>query len=230
MTITHHNVSRTAGALLLSAVALMTASAAVAVPAGLALNPQDPAATLRAVQDRVGLHLLELGLDVLGWLALTGAALALAVCAVTAGRPAHAVPAGLLALCGTAGLLHDAGNLAVTRLAADPADPVTAATAEAVLLTAKWGVNLAGLLWVSATAAAVCLPGRPAGRRRAGAVAALSGLAAVVLPWTTGTDGPSPQLEQLGYALHLPVMAWWGFLGWRCLRTGPTEAEPTPRG
>ncbi|MBE1589482.1 hypothetical protein ACFPOI_08895 [Nonomuraea angiospora] len=50
-------------------------------------------------------------------------------------------------------------------------------------------------------------------------IAALSGLAAVVLPWTTGTGGPTGALEQLGYALDLPVMIWYGVLGWRYLRT-----------
>ncbi|MER5319882.1 hypothetical protein [Streptosporangium roseum] len=57
----------------------------------------------------------------------------------------------------------------------------------------------------------------PAGLRIAGAVAAISGLAAVALPWTTGTDGPTAALEQLGYALHLPIMIWYGALGRRYL-------------
>ena len=58
---------------------------------------------------------------------------------------------GLLAAAGLAGLLHDAGNLALTQLAATT---TAASAALAVMLTAKWMVNLAGLLWVAATVAA----------------------------------------------------------------------------
>ncbi|MEW1837870.1 hypothetical protein AB0392_07940 [Nonomuraea angiospora] len=126
---------------------------------------------------------------------------------------------GLLAGAGLAGLLHDAGNLALTQLAARPAAPAAATVALAVLFTAKWAVNLAGLLWVAATAAGAAGLPMPAGLRVTGMIAALSGLAAVVLPWTTGTAGPTGTLEQLGYALHLPVMIWYGVLGWRYLRS-----------
>lgn len=196
--------SRPTGALLLTALIAMIASAVIVVPSGLTLNPADPAATLAAVHDKPGLHLLELALDVLGWLALTTAGLLLAVQPGPAGV-AGRVAAGLLAAAGLAGLLHDAGNLAVTQLAADPANAPTAA---GMLLTAKWTVNLAGLLWVAATA----LMSRTV-MRRAGAVAAVSGLVAVILPWTTGTAGPSPALEQAGYLLHLPVMLWWAAFG-----------------
>ncbi len=73
------------------------------------------------------------------------------------------LPAGLLAAAGLAGLLHDAGNLAVTQLSADRTDPSVVAVAGAILLTAKWTVNLAGLLWVAATqppwSAYRCRPG-----------------------------------------------------------------------
>ncbi|MDA0639270.1 MULTISPECIES: hypothetical protein [Nonomuraea] len=195
------------GVLLLASLVAMVAAAAIVVPSGLTLNPADPAAALAAVRERTGLHLTELALDVLGWLGLTAAGLAMAVRrAVMAG--------GLLAAAGLAGLLHDAGNLAVTQLAADPA---AVTVASAVLLTAKWMVNLAGLLWVAATvAAAAGVPGR---LRTAGLVAALSGLVAVALPWTTGTDGPTAAMEQLGYALHLPIMVWYGILGRRFLRS-----------
>ncbi|GAA0943906.1 hypothetical protein [Virgisporangium aurantiacum] len=197
--------ARPTGALLLTALIAMIASAAIVVPSGLTLNPAEPAATLAAVHDKPGLHLLELALDVVGWLALTTAGLLLAA------RPASGgVAAGLLAAAGLAGLLHDAGNLAVTQLAADPANAPMAA---AVLLTAKWTVNLAGLLWVAATLAMSRTV-----MRRAGAIAVVSGLAAVVLPWTTGTAGPSPALEQAGYLLHLPVMLWWAALGTSSLR------------
>jgi hypothetical protein len=184
--------TRTTAVLLLTAVVLMIAAAALAVPSGLTLNPADPTATLAAVRSNVGLHLTELALDVLGWLALTAAALTL--------RPR--LPAGLLACAGLAGLLHDAGNLAVTQLT----NPGIAA---AILLTAKWMVNLAGLLWVAATAAATRQLPLPPALRRTGMAVVVPGLAAVVLPWTTGTAGPSPALEQLGYALHLPVLAWY---------------------
>ncbi len=191
--------------LMLTALVAMIASAAVAVPSGLTLNPADPAAALAAVRDRTGLHLFELALDVLGWLALTTAAL-------RHRASAGGVASGLLAAAGLAGLLHDAGNLAVTRLAADAHDPTTVVVAGAVLSTAKWTVNLAGLLWVAATAAAI-LEG-PA-LRRTGVVAVVSGTVAVVLPWTTGTGDLPPALEQAGYALHLPVMIWWGVTAWR---------------
>jgi hypothetical protein len=197
-------VSRPTGALLLTALIAMIASAVIVVPSGLTLNPADPAATLAAVHDKPGLHLLELALDVLGWLALTTAGLLLVVRSGPSGVTGR-VAAGLLAAAGLAGLLHDAGNLAVTQLAADPANAPTAA---GLLLTAKWTVNLAGLLWVAATAAMSRTV-----MRRAGAVAAVSGLAAVILPWTTGTAGPSPALEQVGYLLHLPVMLWWAAFG-----------------
>ncbi|CCH34016.1 hypothetical protein ABZ816_09350 [Actinosynnema sp. NPDC047251] len=206
--------TRLAGALLLISFVAMVAGAALVAPSGLTLNPADPVAALTAVRDQVGLHLAELALDVVGWLALTTAGLVVA--GGRAGLRGHlAVPAGgLLAAAGLAGLLHDAGNLAVTRLAADPAH----GSAEVALLTAKWGVNLAGLLWVAATVATTAaLPG-PRWLRWAGAAVAGSGLAAVVLPWTTGTAGVSPGLEQLGYALHLPVMLWYAVLGVRCLR------------
>ncbi|GAB3842315.1 hypothetical protein ACFPIJ_42930 [Dactylosporangium cerinum] len=214
--------------LLVSLVAILT-SAAVVVPSGLSLNPADPAAALTAVHDHVGLHLNELAFDVLGWLALTAAGLVLAGNPGTVIRPHLAVPAGgLLAAAGLAGLLHDAGNLAVTQLAAEPVG-ASAEVAGAVLLTAKWGVNLAGLLWVAATAvtaAGAHLPGR---LRRAGGFAALAGLAAVVVPWTTGTHGMSPTLEQLGYALQLPVMIWYGVVGWRLLVTGSRRVSRRPR-
>ncbi|WP_061293540.1 hypothetical protein [Herbidospora cretacea] len=200
------DMSRLAGVLLLSSLTAMVAGAAVAVPSGLTLNPADLGATLQAVHDRTGLHLLSLALDVLGWLALTAAGLARA-----------GLAGGLLAAAGLAGMLHDAGNLAVTQLTADPG------AALPVLLTAKWAVNLAGLLWVAATAAALLpLSGR---WRSAGTAAALSGLAAVVLPWTAGLAGPSAALEQAGYALHLPVMVWWGVVG---LRHHGRDAHPEP--
>jgi hypothetical protein len=109
-------------------------------------------------------------------------------------------------------------------LAADPAAPAAAAVAQGVLLTAKWMVNLAGPLWVAATVAAALGTALPVGLRRAGVVAAVSGLAAVVLPWTTGTAGLSATAEQLGYALHLPVMLWWGALGWRWGRSATRGA------
>ena len=210
--------ARLAGVLLLiSLVAILTA-VAVVVPTGLALNPADPAATLAAVHEHVGLHLTELAFDVLGWLALTAAGLVLAGNPDAVFRPHLAVPAGgLLAAAGLAGLLHDAGNLAVTQLAAEPVDSV-AEVAGAVLLTAKWAVNLAGLLWVAATAVTAIGAHLPDRLRRAGGFAALAGLAAVVIPWTTGTDGMSPTLEQLGYALHLPVMIWYGAMGWHLIR------------
>ncbi|MEV2237250.1 hypothetical protein [Micromonospora sp. NPDC049891] len=210
--------ARLTGVLLLTSVTAMVAGAAVVVPSGLTLNPSDPAATLAAVHARAGLHLTELALDVLGWLALTGAALSALAATARAGQHRAVLPGGLLAAAGLAGLLHDAGNLAVTQLAADPSDPSAVAAARAILLTAKWTVNLAGLLWVAATTAAVvCVP-MPAGLRRAGAFAALSGLVAVVLPWTTGVAGPSATLEQVGYLLHLPIMIWYGMLGWRLRR------------
>ena len=211
MTSTH---PRVIGVLLLGAPAFMLVSVAIVVPAGLTLNPTDPAATLAAVRDQAGLHLLELAFDVLGWLALTAAGLALA-----GSTPRAALPGGLLAAAGLAGLLHDAGNLAVTQLATTT-DPASPAAAHALLLTAKWGVNLAGLLWAAALAAAAAVLDLPRPLRLAGAAAALSGLAAVTLPWTTGTAAPAPTLEQAGYALQLPVLAWYALVGLRQLRLG----------
>ncbi len=221
----HDASTRLTGALLLAALAFMVAGAAIVVPSGLTLNPADPAATLEAVHDQVGLHLTELALDVLGWLALTAAGLLVAGSAAAAGSRLAVLPAGLLAASGLAGLLHDAGNLAVTQLAADPSDPTAVATAQALLLTAKWGVNLAGLLWVAATVAAAAWWHLPKALRLTGWLAALCGLGAVVVPWTTGTDGPSPALEQRGYALHLAIMLWFAVLGWRHLR-GSGVAQP----
>lgn len=210
--------ARLAGVLLLISVVAILTAAAVAVPWGLTLNPADPAATLTAVHDHVGLHLTELAFDVLGWLALTAAGLVLAGNPDAVIRPHFAALAGgLLAAAGLAGLLHDAGNLAVTQLAAEPTGSGSE-VAGAVMLTAKWAVNLAGLLWVAATAVTTVGVHLPDRLRRAGGFAALTGLAAVVVPWTTGTDGTSPTLEQLGYALHLPVMIWYGAVGWRLIR------------
>ncbi|GAA5082147.1 hypothetical protein GCM10023259_091070 [Thermocatellispora tengchongensis] len=205
--------------LLLTAVIAMIAGAAIVVPSGLTLNPSDPGGVLAAVREQAGLHLIELAFDVLGWLALTAAGL------VMAGRPAGAprpyattLAGGLLAAAGLAGLLHDAGNLALTQLAADPDAPAAATVAAAVLLTAKWMVNLAGLLWVAATVAGAAGIPMPRGLRIAGVVAALSGLASVALPWTAGTGVLPPAMEQLGYALHLPIMIWYAILGRRYLR------------
>lgn len=211
--------TRLVGVLLLTSLVAMIAGAAIVVPSGLTLNSAEPDAVLAAVGERFGLHLTELAFDVLGWLALTAAGLVMSARSAQAPGP-HLVTlaGGLLAAAGLAGLLHDAGNLALTQLAADPAAPAVATVAWAVLLTAKWAVNLAGLLWVAATAAAAVGVPMPTGLRIAGAVAAISGLAAVALPWTTGTDGPTVALEQLGYALHLPIMIWYGALGWRYLR------------
>jgi hypothetical protein len=210
--------ARLTGVLLLAALTAMIAGAVIVVPSGLTLNPAEPAAALAAVGAQPGLHLIELGLDVIGWLALTGAALTMAARTVATETHLALLPAGLLAAAGLAGMLHDAGNLAVTQLAADP---TAIAVTKAVLLTAKWAVNLAGLLWVAATATASLFVPMTAGLRRAGLIAALSGLAAVVLPWTTGINGPSATQEQLGYALHLPIMIWYGVLGWRELRSRP---------
>ncbi|MGN9785098.1 hypothetical protein ACTMTF_26950 [Nonomuraea sp. ZG12] len=214
--------SRLIGVLLLTSLVAMMTGAVIVVPSGLTLNPSDPAATLAAVGEQAGLHLTELAFDVLGWLALTTAGLAMTTRpAGPAGRVAGGpmvggpVAGGLLAAAGLAGLLHDAGNLALTQLAAVPA---AASAALAVMLTAKWLVNLAGLLWVAATVAAASGVPMPARLRVAGLVAALSGLAAVVLPWTTGTAGPTVALEQLGYVLHLPIMLWYGVLGLRFMR------------
>lgn len=193
------NHPRLTGVLLLTASATMVAGAILVVPSGMTLNPADPATALAAVRARPELHLALLGLDVIGWLALTACGLTIAARAL--------LPGGLLACAGLAGLLHDAGNLAVTELT-DPA------VAGAVLLTAKWTVNLAGLLWVAATVAL------SAGASRAGMLAALSGLAGVVLPWIAG---PSMAQEQLGYVLHLPVLAWYGVFAWRELRAGQTR-------
>ncbi len=67
----------------------------------------------------------------------------------------------------------------------------------------------------------------PAGLRRVGAFAAMVGLAAVMLPWTTGVAGPSATLEQFGYLLHLPLMIWYGTLGWR-LRNGGWSGHGRP--
>ncbi|MFI6535487.1 hypothetical protein ACIBHY_23775 [Nonomuraea sp. NPDC050547] len=206
---------RLIGALLLTSLVAMVAGAAAVVPSGLSLSPADPTAALKAVGQQVGLHLTELALDVLGWLALTAAGL------VVAAGPAQAyletLAGGLLAGAGLAGLLHDGGNLAMTQLAARPADPAVATVALAVLLTAKWLVNLAGLLWVAATVAGVVGLALPAWLRAVGVGAALAGLVAVALPWTTGTGGASVALERLGYALLLPIMIWYGILGWRYL-------------
>lgn len=218
------SATRLTGVLLLGSLIAMFAGVGIVVPSGLTLNPADPAAVLAAVQARVELHLIELAFDVLGWLALLAAGLLIAARPGPL-RPALSVLAGgLLASTGLAGLLHDAGNLAVTQLAADPDAPAVAAVAQGVLLTAKWMVNLAGLLWAAATVAAAYGTALPVGLRRAGVAAAVSGLAAVILPWTTGTAGPSATVEQLGYALHLPVMLWWGVLGWRHLRVRPLPA------
>lgn len=219
MNITDHiAAARLTGALLLISLTSMIAGAAIVLPAGLTLNPSDPADALAAVSGNVALHLTELGLDVLGWLALTAAACALGAHQAMAGRHLAMLPAGLLAAAGLAGMLHDAGNLAVTQLAADPSN---AASAGAVLLTAKWTVNLAGLLWIAATAATALLIPMSVRLRRTGQIAALCGLVGITLPWTTGTSGMTPTLEQLGYAFHLPVMIWYGVLGWRHLRMAP---------
>ncbi|MFI9555953.1 hypothetical protein [Nonomuraea endophytica] len=210
---------RLTGALLLTSLVAMVAGAAVVVPSGLSLSPADPAAALQAVGQQVGLHLTELALDVLGWLALTAAGL---VVAAGPGREyLETLAGGLLAGAGLAGLLHDGGNLAMTQLAARPTAPAVATVAFAVLLTAKWLVNLAGLLWVAATVAGAVGLAMPAWLRGVGLGAALAGLVAVALPWTTGIGGSTVVLERVGYALHLPIMIWYGILGWRSLTVRP---------
>lgn len=216
---------RLAGVLLLISLVAMVAGTALVVPSGLTLNPYNAGAVLIAVRQQVGVHLAELAFDVVGWMGLTAAGLVLAGAVHAEPVPAQAwrpylerLAGGLLAGAGLAGVLHDAGNLAVTQLAARPAAPGVETVAMGVLLTAKWTVNLAGLLWVAATVAGAVGWAMPAGLRVAGLIAALSGLSAVVLPWTTGAAGPAPGLEQLGYALHLPVMIWYAVLGGRYLR------------
>ncbi|MFY1649550.1 hypothetical protein ACN27J_01460 [Solwaraspora sp. WMMB762] len=177
------SAARLTGVLLLGSLLAMLAGVGIVVPSGLTLNPADPAAVLTAVHARVELHLIELALDVIGWLAL--------------------LAAGLL-------------------LAARPDRP-------RAHLSVLAGGLLAGLLWVAATLAAASGIALSTGLRRAGVAVAVSGAAAVVLPWTTGTDGPSAAAEQLGYALHLPVMLWWGALGWRqcrCRRVRRTATMP----
>ncbi|WP_433532931.1 hypothetical protein ACQPYA_13535 [Micromonospora sp. CA-263727] len=220
----HRSAARLTGALLLSSLFAMLAGVALVLPSGLTLNPADPAAVLTVVNARVASHLIGLGLDVVGWLALLAAGLVMTT-RPTGHRPQLvSLAGGLLACAGLAGLLHDAGNLALTQLAADPTDPAAAMVAWAVLLTAKWTVNLAGLLWAAATVTTALGAPLPPALRRAGVIAAASGLAAVLLPWTTGIDGPSAGLEQLGYGLHLPVMIWYGALGWRLIHDNPALA------
>ncbi|MFI6316547.1 hypothetical protein ACIBG8_03460 [Nonomuraea sp. NPDC050556] len=205
---------RLTGALLLTSLVAMIAGAAIVVPSGLTLNPSAPDAALAAVGERAGLHLTELALDVLGWLTLTSAGLLMTTRRTETFRSyLVTLGGGLLACAGLAGLLHDAGNLALTQLASRPTAPAAATVASAVMLTAKWGVNLAGLLWVAATTATAVGVPLPSRLRVTGLIAALAGLAAVALPWTTG--GSSAELEQLGYALHLPIMIWYGVLGRR---------------
>lgn len=210
------STDRYTGYVLLAALAAMIGSAAIAVPAGLTLSPAEATSSLAAVADRVWLHLAELAFDVLGWLALTCAGLLLA--SGRAGRFTF-LAGGLLAAAGLAGLLHDAGNLAVTQLATRSAEPAVIAATQAVLLTAKWMVNLAGLLWAAGTLVLAA----SSGMRRSGLLAGVSGLVAVALPWTTGLAGPSPLLEQIGYLLQLPVMGWLGILGWRWSQGQPVE-------
>ncbi|MFC0527195.1 hypothetical protein [Phytohabitans kaempferiae] len=224
------SAARLTGMLLLISLLAMLAGVAVVVPSGLTLNPADPGAVLAVVNARVAWHLIGLGLDVVGWLALLAAGLAMT--ARPTGPRSHLVTlaGGLLACAGLAGLLHDAGNLALTQLAADPTDPSTAIVARAVLLTAKWAVNLAGLLWVAATVTTALGVPLPTALRRTGLIAAASGLAAVLLPWTTGIDGPSATLEQLGYGLHLPVMLWYGVLGWYWWTAGRPFRNPPAAG
>lgn len=171
---------------------------------------------------QVGLHLAELALDVLGWLGLFAAGLVVA--AGSARTYLEILAGGLLAGAGLAGLLHDGGNLAMTQLAARPAAPGVATVAFAVLLTAKWMVNLAGLLWVAATVAGAVGLAMPAWLRVVGVGAAVAGLVAVALPWTTGVGGPTVALERVGYVLLLPIMIWYGILGWRYLAVRPGSA------
>lgn len=136
---------------------------------------------------------------------------------------------GLSACAGPAGMLHDAGHLAVTQLAAAPDDPVLVTAAGTAHLTERWTVDLAGLLPVSAIAAVV-VPGRPMRRARrwTGAIAAPFGLVAVVPPWTTGVAGPSPAPEQIGHVLHPPVMARHGAVDLRRLRHPAGAPGPRP--
>ncbi|MFV2021386.1 hypothetical protein [Micromonospora sp. LOL_023] len=39
--------------------------------------------------------------------------------------------------------------------------------------------------------------------------------------------GVAAAVEQLGYALHLPVMLWWGVFGWRQCRCGRVRRTAT---
>jgi hypothetical protein len=87
--------------------------------------------------------------------------------------------------------LHDAGNLAVTRLAAEPSEGA-AEVAVLALLTAEWGVNRAELLWWRP----------PPPQRRA-------------CP-TRGGGATGAGADRL--RLHLPMMPWYALLGWRCIR------------
>ncbi|MFY1632708.1 hypothetical protein ACN27F_05350 [Solwaraspora sp. WMMB335] len=197
------SAARLTGVLLLGSLVAMLAGVGVVLPSGLTLNPAEPAAVLAAVHARVELHLIELAFDAFGWLALLAAGLMLAARADSPRAHVAALAGGLLSGAGLAGLLHDAGNLAVTQLAADPTDPAAAAVAEGVLLTAKWTVNLAGLLWAAATGTAACATAAsgtslPVGLRRAGVAAAASGLAAVACPGRPGPLGPPQHWSRPG--------------------------------
>lgn len=166
-----------------------------------------------AVAERPGLHLLELALDVLGWLALTAAGLVLLRL-----HPLLVTAGGLITAAGVAGMLHDAGNLAVTHLVAAPGDHAVQTAATATLWTAKWGVNIAGMLWISGTAAALLPRHLPAGFRITGTAALACGIASVALPWLSGSDGPDQMTEQIGYALFLPIMVWYAAWAVRLIR------------
>jgi hypothetical protein len=119
--------SRLIGVLLLTSLVAMMTAAAIVVPSGLTLNPADPAATLAAVGEQTGLHLIELAFDVLGWLALTAAGLAMTA------RPAAGVPvmtahpaAGVPVMTAHLGGAMAGGLLAAAGLAGSAANWVSA--------------------------------------------------------------------------------------------------------
>ncbi|MEU4448039.1 hypothetical protein AB0K14_21445 [Actinosynnema sp. NPDC050801] len=108
---------------------------------------------------------------------------------------------GVLMTTALTAMLAGAAVVVPSALTLNPADPA------AVLWVPVWG-------------------GAPmsAGVRRVGVLAALSGLVAVVLPWTTGADGLSAAAGRLGCAFHLPIMTWCGAQAWRDLRPRPAGA------
>lgn len=224
------HLQRLSGVLWIVAVVSVIASLAIVLSYDITLNANDIVKQLHNVNAYAGAHTLELLFDEVSFIAMVAVAAPLFIIFSSYNKGLALLGSLLLAAGATVGAVHDMGNFALTSLAADyvNATATQAATLEAIarstLITAKWGVNIAATFIVLFTLvySLILMSERALPRLlgAAGVVASVLGLASVSIAVVAGMGESSPMLEQLGYALYLPLMLWQLTFGIWLLRWG----------